>query len=376
MAEWREIALVDVANLAWGDTSVTKASYTSTGYTAYSASGPDGFLPYCDHEQAAVVISAIGAKCGKTWLARGRWSCIKNTMWMRARPGIADTAFLYYSTRRANFWPRRGAAQPFISLGDARTTKVALPNLTTQRRIGATLAAFDELIAINERRTELLEDLARSLYREWFVRFRYPGHEGTELVENSGELLPVSWSRVPLGDVAVFVGGSTTTKTQYVDSGYLAFSAAGPDGCLPTYDFEGPGVVLSAVGARCGRTFRAAGRWSTIANTIRYTPKLGAESAAWLFLATANPGIWPRRGSAQPFISINDARRVRVIVPDGATLKRFERICRVWFDQIDGLRSMSDALARARDLLLPRLVTGRLDISNIDLGALLPADAA
>lgn len=190
MSEWLEVAVGKVAVMSWGDTATTKASYSSDGYRAYSASGPDGFLPYFDHDQDAVVISAIGARCGRSWYASGEWSCIKNTMWMRARPEIADTRFLFYATGSAGFWPRRGAAQPFISLGDAREVTIVAPSRGTQRRIGALLRAFDELIEINERRIELLEGLAHSLYHEWFVRLRFPGRDDAPLIESEAGLVP------------------------------------------------------------------------------------------------------------------------------------------------------------------------------------------
>ena len=70
LATWTTARLGDVADVLWGDTSTTKASYTPTGFPAYSASGRDGFLPHADFERTGVVISAIGAECGKTWLAR------------------------------------------------------------------------------------------------------------------------------------------------------------------------------------------------------------------------------------------------------------------------------------------------------------------
>ena len=69
----------------------------------------------------------------------------------------------------------------------------ACPPFAMQRRIAAVLSAFDELIEINERRIELLEDLARSLYREWFVHFRFPGHEGVEFVDSPRGQIPEGW---------------------------------------------------------------------------------------------------------------------------------------------------------------------------------------
>ena len=77
MSSDRQIfTLGDVADVSWGDTSTTKKSYSSSGFDAYSASGRDGLLPYFDYDRTGVVISAIGAECGKTWLAKGKWSCI------------------------------------------------------------------------------------------------------------------------------------------------------------------------------------------------------------------------------------------------------------------------------------------------------------
>jgi type I restriction enzyme S subunit len=70
---------------------------------------------------------------------------------------------------------------------------VRVPGLAVQRRIGAILAAFDQLIAINERRNELLEDLARSLYREWFGRMRFPGHDEARLVSTPIGRVPADW---------------------------------------------------------------------------------------------------------------------------------------------------------------------------------------
>lgn len=179
-----------------------------------------------------------------------------------------------------------------------------------------------------------------------------------------------------LDEVATFKGGSTTTKSAYVDDGYRAFSAAGQDGYLPTFEVEGDGVVLSAVGARCGRTFWASGRWSSIANTIKILPKDASGMAIWLYFATANPAIWPKRGSAQPFVSINDARNVPVVVAKKSSHELFESVVRPIFDQAHALRTMTVGLIGMRDVLLPRLVTGQIDVSTLNLDALLEGATA
>lgn len=158
-----------MADVNWGDTSVTKAAYVSSGYTAFSASGPDGFLPYFDFDRVGVVLSAIGADSGKTWLARGQWSCIKNTIrFWSTRPDV-DTAFLYWITSDPEIWPKRGSAQPFISQGDARAVEIAYPDIVEQRRIAHMLGALDDRIELNQRVSATLEATAQALFASRFV---------------------------------------------------------------------------------------------------------------------------------------------------------------------------------------------------------------
>ncbi|MGE0675353.1 MAG: restriction endonuclease subunit S, partial [Methylibium sp.] len=155
----------------WGDTSVTKASYVHSGFPAYSASGPDGFLPYADFDRVGVVLSAIGADCGKTWLAKGKWSCIKNTIRFWSADPEVDSAYLYWLTSDPAIWPKRGSAQPFISQGDARALEIAYPPLAEQRAISHILGTLDDKIALNRRMNETLEAMARAHFKSWFVDF-------------------------------------------------------------------------------------------------------------------------------------------------------------------------------------------------------------
>ena len=128
------IKLGDYTDLTWGDTNTTKNSYVQEGYLAFSASGPDGKLDHFDYDCEGVVLSAIGADCGKTWFASGKWSCIKNTIRFWSTSNELDNRFLYFATREKSFWPRRGGAQPFISQGDARNCFIILPPVSLQRK--------------------------------------------------------------------------------------------------------------------------------------------------------------------------------------------------------------------------------------------------
>lgn len=187
----------------------------------------------------------------------------------------------------------------------------------------------------------------------------------TAPVEGPWEL-PKGWRWERLDSFCTFQSGGKLklNKSNYVESGYPAFSAAGQDGFVSVSEFNQPAVVLSSIGARCGKCFLAEGEWTSLANVYLifpddsiYTPKL-----LWYFLNDEK--IWPRSGSAQPFIKPRDVQAMLVPVPPLETQRRIvARIDELFSELDDG----ETALARARqDLevyrkaLLKAAVTGEL----------------
>jgi type I restriction enzyme, S subunit len=161
--------LADVADVNWGNTSITKASYTATGYPAFSATGCDGFLPEFEHETPGVVLSAIGAKCGKCFPASGKWTAIKNTITITPHKSeTADFRFLFYYLNREELWPKRGVGQPFIGLGDARKLVVPFPPLAEQRRIAGILDKAEALRAKRRAALARINSLPQAIFLELF----------------------------------------------------------------------------------------------------------------------------------------------------------------------------------------------------------------
>lgn len=132
--KFQKVRLGDYTDLTWGDTNITKNSYVLEGYLAFSAGGPDGKLDHYDYDREGIVLSAIGADCGKTWYTTGKWSCIKNTIRFWSTSEKLDSYFLFLATRDKDYWPRRGGAQPFIPQTDARNCVIPLPPLDLQRQ--------------------------------------------------------------------------------------------------------------------------------------------------------------------------------------------------------------------------------------------------
>jgi type I restriction enzyme S subunit len=216
--------------------------------------------------------------------------------------------------------------------------------------------------------------MAQNLYREWFVKLRFPGHERARFVDSPLGRIPEGWEVKRLGDIAdISWGDTSTTKASYVDEGYDAYSASGLDGKLDHYDFNRKGIVLGAIGAHCGKTWLANGRWSCIKNTIRFWAKGKSVSTEFLFIATNGQTFWPRRGAAQPFISQGDAELIDILIPPQLLMDKYTSFTLDSLDQISILRAKNSNLCRTRDLLLPKLISGELDVSEREIA--LPEEA-
>jgi len=324
------------------------------------------FLGYHDEEpgviasRTAPVVTFANHTCAMR-LMKHSFSTIQNIFPKIGKPGVTDTTFFYYATLgRVELTEYKGHHPLF------RQALIPVPPLPIQQRIASILAAYDELIENSQQRVKLLESMARTLYREWFIYFRYPGHESVPLVPSSLGDIPQGWDVKKLGEIADITWGDTTvTKAAYVEKGYPAYSASGLDGKLNHYDFDRLGVVLSAIGAQCGKMWLARGKWSCIKNTIKFWAKDECVSTEFLFLAAESQDFWPKRGAAQPFISQGDARRIDILTPDLSTMNYFTVLAASLLESVAALNTQIQNLRATRDALLPRLLSGQIEVEAI-----------
>lgn len=333
-------------------------------YPVYGSNGIIGGSDEYRHENG-IIIGRVGAYCGAVAYCPERFWASDNTLVAFPASDAFDTKFLFYLLTDARLSRHAGgAAQPLVTQTVLKQVEVSVPPLPVQRRIAGILSAYDDLIENNQRRIKILEEMARSLYREWFVHLRFPGHEKVTMVSSSLGPIPPGWEVKKLGDLAdISWGDTSTTKASYAEEGFAAYSASGLDGKLDHYDFDRTGIVLSAIGAQCGKTWLARGKWSCIKNTIRFWTKHESASTEFLFIATEGQAFWPRRGAAQPFISQGDAERIDLLTPDRATMKSFTTFAAVSLERIAVLEAQNQNLRRTRDLLLPRLLSGQIPLS-------------
>jgi type I restriction enzyme M protein len=159
-SKWKVVRLNEVAEIDWGNTSLTKEIHRKNGeYDVYSATGLDGKADFYEHEGEAIILSAIGARCGKCFWAKGKWTAIKNTIVITNKNNsLLKYLFLYVNDE--DYWVKSGTAQPFISLTTAREQRIPLPPLAVQQSI---IYEIETLEAQEKKATLAIEELKRDI---------------------------------------------------------------------------------------------------------------------------------------------------------------------------------------------------------------------
>lgn len=242
---------------------------------------------------------------------------------------------------------------------------VSLPPIETQRRIAGILGAYDDLIQVNRRRITVLEEMARGLFTEWFVRLRFPGHEDVAIEDTPDGPLPVGWSWGTLGDFLTLQRGFDLPSAQRVDGAFPIVSASGVSGSHAESRVSGPGVATGRSGT-IGQVHLVMGDFWPL-NTALYVKafKKAGPAYATLLLRHVNLSTYST-GSAVPTLNRNHVHGVKLVIAPSPLLTRFEQIAMTNFKAAAVIRHESETLAAARDLLLPRLISGQLSVAQAE----------
>jgi type I restriction enzyme S subunit len=174
-----------------------------------------------------VVFSIIGS-IGEPYLVKAddSFGLSSSVAILRPNQSTLSPKFLYYWIRGSLFQSalygiKGGVAQGYVSLEMIRSLPLMYPPLPTQRKIAAILSAYDDLIENNTRRIKILEEMAQALYREWFVCFRFPGHENVQMVDSPLGEIPEGWEVKRIGEVIETLGGGTpsTKNSEFWENG-------------------------------------------------------------------------------------------------------------------------------------------------------------
>lgn len=200
-----------------------------------------------------ILVAMTGATAGKVGKVRTDRPILLNQRVAKIAPIEADHEFIWSVVsseeyQKTFFHLADGAAQPNMSGSQIEDVEIPLPPLPVQQRIAGILSAYDELIENSQRRIRILETMARALYREWFVHFRFPGHENHPCVASPLGEIPEGWEVKKLGDILELNYGKALKKDDRRDG---EFPVYGSSGIVGTHDIslaKGPGIIVGRKG--------------------------------------------------------------------------------------------------------------------------------
>lgn len=380
---WRKATLGEVADVNRGNTSILKSAYTEVGYPAFSGAGNDGKLPDAAYDRTGVVISAVGAYCGKTWLAKGKWSCINNTLRFFATDPEVDTEYLYWRTRNPDVWPKRGSAQPFIAMSDARAISILLPPLSEQRAIAGMLGALDDKMQHNRRTAQGTERLARAIFRAWFVDFApvkakiagatsFPSVPQpvfdtlpTRFVESEIGPVPDGWEVTTFGKVLELTYGKSLKAGDRQPGSIPVYGSNGQVGWHNESVADGPGIIVGRKG-NPGTVTWSQEAFFPIDTTFFVQLTESRVSLPLLFHQLQNAALGRLvSDSAVPGVNRNAIYAEQCIVPSAVILAAFDSISLGLRKLQTTLTNESGKLAEMRDYLLPKLLSGKICAEDI-----------
>lgn len=258
-----------------------------------------------------------------------------------------------------------GAAQPNANAQVLTSFEIPLPPFSVQHRIASVLSAYDELIENSQRRIKILKSMARALYREWFVNFRFPGHKSTPRVQSSLGAIPQGWEVKRLFDLTkVNYGKNLPTKKLIEDGPYPVYGAAKIIGRYTEYTKEQRTIVCGCRGS-VGEMQITQPMCYVTNNSFTFDPT-HEDDFFWLFQTLKERGLRDViGGAAQPQITLDGISSVELLTPPLSLRARFQETVLPIFKQAWLLESQIDNLRRTRDLLLPRLLSGQINMESL-----------
>ena len=245
------------------------------------------------------------------------------------------------------------AAVPGVNRNVLHEIKVRCPDRMVQGRIADILSVYDDLIENNRRRMALLEEAARQLYREWFVRLRFPGHEHTRITNR----VPERWARLPLGDHATLNYGKALKAEARAEGPCPVYGSSGIVGTHEKSFAAAPGIVVGRKG-NVGSVFWCPKDYWPI-DTVYFID--ADTSNLWLYYALQHMHFIST-DVAVPGLNRDFAYSRPLLVPEPRILRNFLESAVPLHQQITKVGEMNDKLRVARDLLLPRLMAGEIAV--------------
>lgn len=381
-----------------GSDKVNKGNYISTENMLSNRGGVENATTVASaksfpaYKKGDILLSNIRPYFKKIWYATQEGGCSNDVLVVKAGKTV-DSKFLYYVLSDNNFFnystvTAKGTKMPRGSQNAIMKYWVPNLDLPTQKKIADILSSYDELIKANNERIELLEQTVQELYKEWFVRFRFPGYENAKFEEG----IPEGWSYVRFGKAIDIIDGDRGVnypkQEEFYPEGDCLFLNAG-NVTTKGFDFSSCAYITKEKDAilRKGKvqhgdvlltTRGTVGNVAFYNETMTFSEmrinsgmvilrNLGVVSPEYIYTSLRHEYLQKlmtmyASGSAQPQLPIKDMKRMKIIKSDTKTMERFTEMSADIYNQISLLIMKNQTLAKQRDMLLPRLMSGKLEV--------------
>ncbi|HLE24979.1 MAG TPA: restriction endonuclease subunit S, partial [Thermodesulfobacteriota bacterium] len=372
---WKKLKWGDLATLEYGK-GLRGYQNTEGTYPVYGTNGQIGWHkePLC--HKHGIIIGRKGAYRGIHYSSKP-FFVIDTAFYLNPITDSFDVKWAYYQLLDFDINSLdSGSAIPSTSRDAFYQIRVNLPPLSTQRKIASILSAYDDLIENNTRRIQILEEMAQAIYKEWFVNFRFPGHEKVKIVESDLGLIPEGWEINPFLEIAEFVNGFAFKPHHWGNSGKPIVKIAelksgitektpfysGHD--IPTKFHVKNGDVLFSWSADLDVYIWSHGEACLNQHIFNVLPKRG-YTKLFLFYSLKNRMQEFRSkslGTTMRHIKRSALAQVKFVVPSTELRDLFESYAQPMIQEILNLTSKNNILRRTRDLILPKLISGEIDV--------------
>lgn len=375
---WKSYKLGEVVEIKYGK------DHKKLGDGTYPLYGSGGIMRYVDsylYDNESVLIPRKGTLTNLFYLNEP-FSTVDTMFWTKIDNSIAVPRFLYYLLKTYDLASLdEGAAIPSLTTKALNVVNVNLPPLETQKKIATILSGYDDLIENNLKRIKILEEMAQQTYEEWFVRMRFPGHESATINSETG--LPEGWEKVKFEKYFEINNGYAFKSGEYTDEGVILLRTRDYSTTkwidinqkifikenikYNKYKSQKWDLMLIMVGASIGNygvvlpkdenLYLNQNQWA-----IRSKSHLFDFFKILMMERLINDLLSKKTGAARDFFRSSFLKELDVIIPNEDLIKEMNLLIEPIYNLINTLFEQNQRLREARDILLPRLMMGMVEV--------------
>lgn len=338
--------------------------YKSLGQGSVPVFGSGGYMCSVDsylYDRPSVLLPRKGTLSNIQYYNKGPFWTVDTCYYTIVNENLVDSYYVYRYLRNLNLSGLdTGASIPSMTQKTYNGIKILLPNLSIQHRIASILSTYDTLIENNTKRIRLLEKMAENLYKEWFVRFRFPGHENVEK-ENG---LPKGWKYVNFSNLSPILTGKKDANYASQNGKYKFFTCSKNDLVADNYSFDCFAIILAGNGDLNVKLYD--GQFEAYQRTYVLSP-YDVEHiyvSYYTIQSELDRLLVGAAGAVIKFLTKGMIEKIKVLLPTNDVLVRFNSIQEHNYRLRQNLKRQNSLLARQRDLLLPRLMSGKLEVKE------------